>query len=103
MLRCHTPVSPGCRFLAAVAAMTLLLAGRGLAQDNAADQGLSEDYQQRGVRDLLPVFRESAAGRLSFPYSWQQWRNRNGDDFDAWRKDARQRVHGRLGWRPRPE
>jgi len=49
-------------------------------------------YQHPGVRDLLPVFREAAAGRMSFPYSWQEWRKHNGDGFDAWRKEARQRV-----------
>jgi len=53
-------------------------------------------YQHPGVRDLLPVFREAAAGRISFPYSWQEWRKHNGDDFDAWRKEARQRVRRRF-------
>ena len=42
------------------------------------------------------MFRESAAGRLWFPYAWQEWRSRNGDDFDAWRNEVRQRVRCRF-------
>jgi len=95
------PSPPGGRLrlrhlLVAAALLTSLSTNRGLGQDKTAGNDRSHRYQRPGVQNLLPVFREAAAGRLSFPYSWQEWRKRSGDDFDAWRKEARQRVRRRF-------
>ncbi|NQU24823.1 MAG: hypothetical protein HQ567_26370 [Candidatus Nealsonbacteria bacterium] len=83
-------------FLVAAALLTSSLVSRGLGQDKTAGEDRPHRYQHPGARDLLPVFRESAAGRLSFPYSWPAWSKRNGHDFDRWRREARARVPSRF-------
>jgi len=90
------------RLLVAAALLASCLAGRGLAQDKTAAEDRSHGYQHPGVRDLLPIFREGAAGRLSFPYSWPEWSKQRGNDFDRWREEARKRVLGRFLAAPPP-
>ena len=57
---------------------------------------LRDDYQRVGVQKYLPVFYDRQVERLCFPYSWQQWSKRNGNDFDRWRKETRRRVLSRF-------
>ena len=68
----------------------------GFGQDKAETSDRQHQYQRPGVDDYLPVFSPRLASRLSFPYSWHQWRRRNGNDFDAWRKETRRRVGDRF-------
>ena len=55
-----------------------------------------QGWQERGVRDRLPVFRDAVVGRLSFPSSWQQWSKRGDNDFGRWRTETRARVQSRF-------
>ena len=82
--------------LAAVAVVTIGAVNRGLAQDKAPAGDPQTRFQRVGVRDYLPVFYKAQAERLAFPYSWGQWSKRNGNNFDAWRKEVRARVTTRF-------
>jgi len=62
----------------------------------AVKRNPSGGWQHPGVRDRLPVFRERVAERLTFPLSWPAWKERNGDDFERWRKETRARVRERF-------
>ena len=64
----------------------------GSADDAVPASDSRNDNQRVGVRDLLPVFHERLADRLTFPDSWHAWSERNGDDFDGWRSQIRGRV-----------
>lgn len=46
-------------------------------------------YQTCGIKNLLPIFADSLAGRLDFPLSWSSG---NFKDFHAWREAARKKV-----------
>jgi len=74
------------RIVLAAAPLLLLLAGRSSGEDRPAGDDPTHGYQHPGVRDLLPAFREGAARRQSFPYSWPEWSKRNGRDFGHWRR-----------------
>ena len=77
--------------------MAIPFASHAPAEDNPAGAPPKTfPYQHPGIYNLLPAFRDQAAARLTFPYSWRQWRKRNGDDFEAWRGEARERVRRRL-------
>jgi dienelactone hydrolase len=52
-------------------------------------QQTNAQFQSPGVRDGLPVFREGAAARLTFPLSWLSGQY---TDFDEWRNKARAKV-----------
>jgi dienelactone hydrolase len=68
----------------------------GFGEDQAEAYHRQHGYQHVGVDDYLPVFWPRLAARFSFPYAWQEWRKRSGHDFDAWRKEIRQRVRDRF-------
>ena len=74
-----------------VAVVVLII---GLVSHKATAADFQDDYQRAGVRDGLPVFYERLGVRLSFPYSWQEWSRRNGNEFDRWRMETRERVRG---------
>ncbi len=82
--------------LAAVAVVTIGSVSCGLAQDRAPADDQQTSFQRVGVKDYLPVFYKAQGGRLAFPYSWGQWSKRNGNNFNAWRKEVRARVTGRF-------
>jgi dienelactone hydrolase len=86
----------------AVAVVALLMIGRGLSQDNTAAPVQAGECQRFGVQNNLPVFYEKQAGRLVFPFSWAEWGKRNGNDFDRWRKESRERVRLRFLAAPPP-
>lgn len=59
------------------------------ANVTSAEMRPGEVFQTRGVKDNLPVFRDRAADRLTFPLSWLSGRY---DDFEGWRRAARAKV-----------
>jgi dienelactone hydrolase len=46
-------------------------------------------YQTHGVKNLLPVFYDSLAERLDFPFSWSSGKFK---EFQAWRETARKKI-----------
>src|SRR5436189_3056316 len=71
---------------------SLLLALAMMCSHGAEDPPRHEDkaqFQSPGVRDSLPVFREAAAARLTFPLSWLSGQHTN---FEEWREKARAKV-----------
>ena len=59
--------------------------------------GADSIYQTVGVRNLLPVFSDSLAARITYPLSWLSGHFRN---FDAWKTEARAKVFDCLFRRP---
>ena len=77
------------------AALTVLMVGlanSGSAAGQSVASAPSPDYQRADVQNNLPAFYETLAGRLAFPYSWQEWSKRYGNDFSAWRRKTRAQV-----------
>jgi cephalosporin-C deacetylase-like acetyl esterase len=94
----HPMFLPGILRYGGIKALWALNRPLGAAKISCADAvpNALEGWQESGVRDLLPVFRVSAAGRLSFPYSWSQWSKLGRKDFDRWRTESRKRVQSRF-------
>ena len=78
--------------VAALAVLAVGLANGGSAAGQSVASAPSPDYQRADVQNNLPAFYKKLAGRLAFPYSWQEWSKRNGNDFSAWRRKARAQV-----------
>ncbi len=75
-----------------MAVLVVGLANSASAVEQNVASAPSPDYQRADVQNNLPAFYEKLAGRLAFPYSWQEWSKRNGNDFSAWRGKTRERV-----------
>ena len=94
----HPMFFPGILRYGGIEALWMLNRPLGTARISGADAvpDALQGWQESGVRDLLPVFRERVVGRLSFPYAWPRWSKRGGNDFDRWRTETREQVQRRF-------
>lgn len=75
----------------AVGFLTALVPAPGAGRPAPAgpDEPARKAFQDPGVRDNLPAFRDGLAGRVTHPLSWLSGKHA---DFDEWRRTGRAKV-----------